>query len=211
MTEQRVSDADRERAAEHLRRAGGDGRLSVDELGDRVQLAYEAQTRGELERLLHDVEEGAPVARRADSGVVVRPGDGGSRWVVAIMGGATRAGRWRIASRCTVLNVMGGAELDLNDAELAADDVEITVFSLMGGAEIHLPEDLRVEISDIGIMGGNEIERGSPEAERHEGPVVRLKLISIMGGTSVRRGRKLPWRERREKRRHRERREERGR
>ena len=81
----------------------------------------------------------------------------------------------------------------------------------MGGSEIHVPEDLRVEISDLGIMGGNEIQRGAPEAERHDGPVVRLKLISIMGGTSVRRGRKLPWRERREKRRHRERREERGR
>ena len=29
MTEQRATDADRERAAEQLRRAGGDGRLTV--------------------------------------------------------------------------------------------------------------------------------------------------------------------------------------
>jgi len=201
MNEQRASDVDRERAAEHLRRAGGDGRLTVDELGDRVQLAYEAQSRGELERLLHDVEEDAPVARRAGSGVVVRPGEGGARWVVAIMSETKRAGRWRIASRCTVVNVMGGANLDLNDAELATDDVEITVFSLMGGSDIYLPADLRVEISDLGIMGGNEIERGAPEAERHDGPVVRLKLISIMGGANVRRGPRLTWRERRTKRR----------
>ncbi len=202
MSDQRASDADRERAAEQLRHAGGDGRLDLDELDERVQLAFEAQTRGDLEALLRDVEERGPVARpTASSGVVVRPGEGGSSWVVSIMSGATRSGRWRVARRCTVLNVMGGSDIDLNDAEFAADDVEITVFSFMGGTDIYLPEDLRVEISDIGIMGGNEIQRGAPEAERRDGPVVRLKLISIMGGTNVRRGPKLTWRERREKRR----------
>lgn len=87
--------------------------------------------------------------------------------------------------------------------------MEITVFSLIGGSDIYPPKDLRVEISDIGIMGGNEIQRGSPEAERHDGPAVRLRLISVMGSTNVRRGPKLTWRERREKRRHGERRERR--
>ncbi len=201
MSEQRASDADRERVAERLRGAGGDGRLTVDELDERVQLALEARTRGELDALLRDVDERGPLARRETAGgVVVRPGEGGARWVVSTMGGATRSGRWRVARRCTVLNVMGGSEIDLNDAELAGDDVEITVFSFMGGAEVYVPEDLRVEISDVGILGGNEIERSSPEAEDHDGPVVRLKLISIMGGTNVRRGPKLSWRERREKR-----------
>ncbi len=93
MTEQRASDADREQTVEHLRRAGGDGRLTVDELGDRVQLAYSAQSRGELERLVRDVEVLAPTVGRAGSGVVVRPGAGGARWVVAVMSGAARSGR----------------------------------------------------------------------------------------------------------------------
>jgi hypothetical protein len=48
------------------------------------------------------------------------------------------------------------------------------VFSLKGGSDIYLPEDLRVEISDIGVMGGNEIQRGAPKTERRDGPVVRL-------------------------------------
>jgi len=202
MADQRASDSERERAAERLRTAGGEGRLSVDELGERVQLAYEAQTRGELERLVRDVEESpTTVARPAGSGLSVRQGDGGARWVVAIMGGAARSGRWRVSPRCTVLNVMGGAEIDLNDAELAADDVQITILSLMGGSDVYVPENVRIEISDVGIMGGNEIERGTPEAEHADGPVVRLRLISIMGGTNVRRGPKLSWRERRERRR----------
>lgn len=130
MDDQRASDIERERAAERLRHASGDGRLTVDELGDRVQLAYEAQTRGELERLVRDVEESpATVARPAGSGLSVRPGEGGARWVVSIMSGAKRSGRWRVSPQCTVLNVMGGSDIDLNDAELAGDDVQITVLS----------------------------------------------------------------------------------
>ncbi len=203
MAEQRASDDDRERAADHLRRAGGAGRLSVDELGERVQLAYEARTRTQLAELLADVEEEhAPVVLSkpvAGSGLTVRPGPGGSRWVVSIMSGATRTGAWRVAERCTVLNVMGGSDVDLSGAELAGDEVTVTVFSLMGGGDVYVPEGVRVEVSDFGFMGGNDVE-ASPR-EPSSGPVIRLRLISIMGGSSVRRGSKAAWRERRRLRR----------
>src|SRR4051794_24777533 len=53
--EVRASDADRERAAELLRRAAGDGRLTVDELDERLDDAFAARTLGELERLVADV------------------------------------------------------------------------------------------------------------------------------------------------------------
>jgi hypothetical protein len=43
-----------------------------------------------------------------------------------------------------VINVMGGSDLDFNDAELAAERVELRIFSLMGGTDIHLPEGLNV-------------------------------------------------------------------
>ena len=210
MAEQRASDAERERAAEHLRRAGGDGRLTVDELDERVQQAYEARTRGELERLLDDVAEDAPLARRAapGSGVSVRPGPGGSRWVVSIMGGAKRAGHWRVAPSCTVLNVMGGSDVDFSQAEFAADRVDVTVFSFWGGADVYVPEDIRVEVTDVGIMGGNDVERGDPADAPPGGPVLHLKLISIMGGANVRRGSREAWRERRRLRRERRRAEE---
>src|SRR5215208_3864971 len=55
----RASDADRERTAEALRDAAGDGRLTVDELDERLHSAYEARTRAELERLLADISRPA--------------------------------------------------------------------------------------------------------------------------------------------------------
>ena len=115
------------------------------------------------------------------------------------MGGTDRKGWWRVGRRCLSLNIMGGADLDLNDAELADDVVELTVFSLMGGADIHVPDGLNVEVTDIAFMGGNDVTLGNPRPTPG-GPTLRLRLISIMGGTDVKRGRKLSRRERRAQR-----------
>ena len=189
LPELRASDADRERTADTLRRAAGVGRLTMDELDERLNAAYAARTRGELEKLVVDVvvadeEPDAPAHR-----MPVRRGEGGSKWLVAIMGGCDRKGRWRLSERVTCVNVMGGSDLDLNDAELAAEHVELTVFSLMGGADIRVPDGLNVEVSDFAFMGGNGVDIGDPLPDPG-GPVLRLRLISIMGGTDVKRGRK---------------------
>lgn len=202
--ELRASDADRERAADTLRGAAGVGRLTIDELDERLNAAYAARTRAELERLVADVvveEEPKPAHR-----MPVRPGEGGAKWLVAIMGGCDRRGRWRLGERVMSVNIMGGSDLDLNDAELAAEHVELTVFSLMGGADIYVPDGLNVEVSDFALMGGNGIDVGDPRPDPG-GPVLRLRLISIMGGTDVKRRRR---KSRAEKRAERERRKHLG-
>ena len=196
----RASDADRERTAQVLRRSGANGQLTVDELDERVEAAYAARTRGELERLVEDLVG----AREQAAGLPVRPSEGGTRWVVSVMGGSDRKGHWRVGPSVTVLNLMGGSNLDLNDAELAADVVEMRVYSLMGGSDIRVPEGLNVEVSEFAFMGGNDISQSTVRPD-HGGPLLRLKMISIMGGSSLRRGRRKSRAERRlerEQRRH---------
>lgn len=51
----RASDGDRERVVARLRRAVGDGRLTMDEFDERVQSVYAARTYGELEDLTADL------------------------------------------------------------------------------------------------------------------------------------------------------------
>ncbi len=51
----RASDAERERAADTLRRHHADGRLTTDELEERTERAYAATTLGELDRLFADL------------------------------------------------------------------------------------------------------------------------------------------------------------
>ncbi len=179
----RASDADRERAADALRTAAGDGRLTMEELAERLQLAYAARTRDDLERLVADVSVLAPAHR-----VPVRRGEGGARWLLAIMSGCDRRGRSRLAPRSTVVNVMGGADLDLNDAEFSDERTELRVFSLMGGADIHVPDGMNVEVSDFAFMGGNDVDLGDPRPDPG-GPVLHVRLFSVMGGTDVKRGR----------------------
>jgi hypothetical protein len=51
----RISDADREQVVEALRKHAGDGRLTVDELTQRMEQAYAAKTFGELEVVQRDL------------------------------------------------------------------------------------------------------------------------------------------------------------
>jgi uncharacterized protein DUF1707 len=51
----RASDADRDRVAAQLREHAGMGRLSVDELGERLDVVFAARTLGELEPPLADL------------------------------------------------------------------------------------------------------------------------------------------------------------
>jgi hypothetical protein len=192
LPELRASDADRERHAEVLRKAAGEGRLTMDELDERLTTVYESRTHSELRRLIADVvvpgDHTHPEAR--SKRMPVERGEGGANWLVAIMSGRERKGRWRVGSNLKVINIMGGSDLDLNDAILTDDVVTITVFALMGGADVRVPEGLNVELTDFAFMGGNGSDLGNEHPDPG-GPTLRLKIISIMGGTDVKRGRKL--------------------
>jgi hypothetical protein len=190
LPELRASDADRERVADRLRRAAGDGQLTMDELDARLHEAYTARTRGELEPLTADLQASAddrPVGVPESARYSVRRGDGGARWLVAIMGGCDRAGRWRLGARCTSLNIMGGSDLDLTQVELADDRVQLSVYSIMGGADIYVPHGLDVQVSEFAFMGGNSIDIADDRPPA-PGPVLHLRIFSLMGGTDVRRG-----------------------
>ena len=100
------------------------------------------------------------------------------------MGSGDRKGRWRIASRCTVVNVMGGADLDLRDALIDSAETVITVFSLMGGSDIVVPDGVEVELGGFALMGANDLELEGPRPQPGA-PVVRVRAFSLMGGTDV--------------------------
>jgi hypothetical protein len=202
----RASDDERERAADLLRDAMTSGRLSVDELDDRMQRVFRAQTRVELERLVNDVlaptDDPHPIATGANpaSSVArtpVRQGEDGTRRVLSILSGSERKGRWRLAASCSVVDVLGGSQLDLTAVELASDRVNLKVLSVLGGAEIILPMGLNLEISQFSILGGNEIDIGDEQPDPG-GPVVHLRLVSILGGVNVHRGPKLTRKQRKE-------------
>jgi len=201
LPELRASDADRERVVDVLRRAASDGQLTVEELEERIPSAYASSTRKELERLTADVSvEPLHDAATASAGAPsVREGPGGTRWVVAIMGGHDKRGRWRVAARMTALNIMGGSDIDLNDAELSSPMTTIDVYSFMGGGDVRVPHGVDVQVSNFALMGGNDVNLGD-EVAPPGAPRIHIRLVSIMGGTDVARGRKLTKEQRRRER-----------
>jgi Domain of unknown function (DUF1707)/Cell wall-active antibiotics response 4TMS YvqF len=174
----RASDAEREATVARLREAAAEGRLTVEELDERIDAAYAASTRAELEPLTADLPESV-----APSGRVERSG-GGTSFLLGLLGAGDRRGRWRVAEQVTVVNVLGGADLDLREATLAAPEVTIRVFSLLGGSDIIVPDDVHVELSSFALLGGDDLKLDRPEPPPGS-PVVHVRSFSILGGTDV--------------------------
>lgn len=184
----RASDADRERVAKILHDAMGEGRLTIDELDERLQSVYAAKTLGELVPLTADLPAGArqamPVPEPAMPPSNRVGGMPGSPVAVAVMSGFKRDGVWTVPRYFTALAFMGGGELDLTRANFAERECTISVFALMGGVEVIVPEDVTVRVTGFGVMGGFD-HKGS-----HEGPpgspVLTVTGFALMGGVDVR-------------------------
>src|SRR5690348_126450 len=104
----RVSDADREQAAEVLREAAGQGRISMDELDERLERAYAAKTYADLAPVTHDLPQPATALNPLSTAQVNRiGGTPRNKFSVAIMSGARRMGSWVLPQRYVSVAVMG--------------------------------------------------------------------------------------------------------
>lgn len=184
----RASDAEREAAVGQLNRAVGEGRLSMDEFSARLELAYAARTRGDLDPLLGDLPADAGAVLPAASGAAQVSGAGqagGTSWHVSPVGGVRHRGRWRVPRHTVSVTVLGGLDTDLGEAELAGPEVMITKVSVIGGVDVRVPPGIRVEVSNFAILGGRDIDADVPPAPN--APVLRIRSFAIIGGVKVRR------------------------
>jgi hypothetical protein len=177
----RAGDADRDRVAVALRDHLVAGRLTLDEFVERIELAHEAKTLAELEELQRDLPADTAVPASAPERQRRSP----QRWLIAVMAGTHRRRRWRLAARTIVVTVMGGAHLDLRQAELESTESEITIISVMGGCDVVVPEGIDVEVVGFALMGGKNV-RLSDARPLPGAPFIRIRVIAVMGGVSVR-------------------------
>jgi Domain of unknown function (DUF1707)/Cell wall-active antibiotics response 4TMS YvqF len=186
----RASDADRERVASVLREAAGDGRLSLDELDERLDAVFAAKTYAELEPITHDLpgtdanDVPAPSMAAAGSGRRYG-GEPTSHGAIAIMGGFSRKGDWVVPKDFNVFCFMGGGEIDLREARFSEPEVSIHVVAIMGGCEITVPEDATVRVTGIGIMGA--FDHAMTDTGFTGGPVITISGLAVMGAVDVKR------------------------
>jgi Domain of unknown function (DUF1707)/Cell wall-active antibiotics response 4TMS YvqF len=187
----RASDADRDRTAEVLRAAAGEGRLTLEELDERLHAAYTARTYAELQAVTKDLPGGAvaatATATAAGRAAGDRLGDGRvSRLAMSVMGGFSRKGSWTVPRRLAAISVMGGGTLDLRQARYADGEATINALAIMGGIDITVPEDAEVRVHGIGILGSFGGHRASGPG-RPGAPKIVINGMGIMGAVSVKR------------------------
>ncbi len=187
----RASDSDRERVAEALREAAAEGRLSLEELNDRLDQVFVARTYTELAQITADLPTtGVKQGVGRDSGhgsfgINRYGGEASDHSAVAILGGFSRKGSWVVPPVMSAVAIMGGGELDLREARFAERTVTIHVTAIMGGIEITVPDDARVEVNGIGIMGGFD-HRAAGEGGA-DGPTIIIDGLAFMGGVEIKR------------------------
>lgn len=182
--EVRASDAEREAVVEQLRVASVEGRLSLAELTDRTEAAYTASTHAELALLTQDLPAAGPGAfPAAQHG----PGSGPERrrrWFVGVMGDTKRRGAWRIDQELGAVAVMGDVLLDLREAEVRTDAVDITAVSVMGDVKIIVPDGVHVDLDGMAVMGDKRVDV-LEAAPGMNVPVVRVRAYAVMGDVKV--------------------------
>jgi hypothetical protein len=185
----RASDADREQVATVLSTAYAEGRLTLEEHDERVDQLMAAKTFDDLIPITRDlVVIGTPTAVAAPQPssrftIDTTAQNSQSDKMIAIFGGITRSGKWRVRKNIQALALFGGMDLDLRNAIFEAPVVEISGFWCFGGLDIKVPEGIDVRDQTAGVFGGTDIrDIGDPAPGA---PILVIKGMTLFGGVSV--------------------------
>ncbi len=184
--ELRVSDVERDQAIAVLQEHCVAGRLTFDELAQRVAAVYAARTKSSLNELLYDL----PLSPSPAAGAPTIPTSPSmrqfTRWTVAFMGSVTRRGRWRVGEQNVSVAIMASCELDLRQATLEGPDPQFRAVAIMGSTTIIVPEGVHVELSGFAPMGSLDSRvRDVPGQPDLAVTSIRVMGFALMGSIIV--------------------------
>ena len=147
-SELRASHDDRDRVVELLRVSAGDGRLSAEELDERLELAMTARTYGELAQLVSDLPAEGSVASLAPRAKdVVR--------IDTRSGQVRRVDRWVVPQRMEVRVTSGQVLLDFTQAVITQPTLKLDVDVRSGHVRLLTKPGIVVDTDDVAIRSGH--------------------------------------------------------
>ena len=150
--------------------------MTLEEFAHRLDLAFDARTRPELEALTSDLpgdsSELQPQKRR-------RP----KRFTGVAFGSVERKGRWRLPRFAALTVFFGDADIDLRTAEIGGRVVTITALLLFGNADFYVPTGVDIDIGGATVFGHHR-EHGDDEPTP-DAPLVRIRVYSLFGTSDV--------------------------
>jgi hypothetical protein len=168
----RASDDERDATIELLREAAAQGRLTFEELAERIEAASSAVMRAELVPLTADLP-GAPVAGPVEPAT-------GVRW----MGDIKRSGAWVVPPELDFRSYFGNIKLDFRDATITTDEIRVHAWAGFGNVDLLVPEGVEVEVQANPLIGKLKQEGGpaTPGAAR-----IILTGGAVLGDVKIRR------------------------
>ncbi|SHK46419.1 protein of unknown function [Pseudonocardia thermophila] len=181
----RISDADRERAAQRLHKALSEGRITLAELEERLEAVYAARYEADLVPPLADLPVEDTVVAPYSSVPVTPAGPP----VVLRSGMSTikRTGRWQVPARLRVQSGMGSAVLDFSEAVIGHPVVEIELALGAGSARILVPEGATADVTGVVATMGSVTSKVSEIRTPDSGPHFVVHGTLGMGSLKVRR------------------------
>ena len=166
----RVGDAERERAARVLRDHTVEGRLTLEEFGERLDEVFAAASEQELAAAFRELPDqpAAPPKARA--------------WLVTVLGSVQRRGRWTAPRRIFAFSFLGAPDFDFRQAF-----VRITSISLVGALTAIVPPAVDVELGGLALVGGNDL-LGTGQGKTRSvsgGPTLCIRSYALLGGARI--------------------------
>ena len=148
----RASHQDRDRVVEVLRVAAGDGRLTADELDQRLEAALTARTYADLAVLTTDLPAaGAPVPPAGAA--IPEPKDVGR--IECGSGSTKRDGRWVVPRRLDIRVSSGAVKLDFTEAIITQPSLQIDAEVRSGQLILVTKPGIAVDADEVEIRSGN--------------------------------------------------------
>jgi sugar phosphate isomerase/epimerase len=160
LPELRASHEDRNRVVDALRVAGGDGRLSAEELDARLESALNARTLGELARLTEDL----PIAPAPKEVLVVE--QHGGKYV--------QEGRWQVPARIELRTRECRVVLDFTHAVVTSNVVRIETDMVHGKLFIVSAPDIVIDTDGLALTYSKLKFRSTNAAAE---PRLRIELV----------------------------------
>lgn len=168
------SDSDRERAADLLQRACGDGRLTLEQFSQRVGAVWAAETHDELTLATADLAATPIVgsARTVDR-------------VITVFSDSKRRGRWRLrSSRLKVRTLFGATELDLREVLTDQDVIEIAGSCTFGDLKVIVPEGMEVDLTGMVVFSSRSMHL-APVPRVPGTPEIRIAVTTWFSSVEV--------------------------
>lgn len=155
----RASHADRDAVIEQLRVAAGDGRLTLEELEERIEQAQAARTYDDLRVLTSDLPGTLSLAV---------PGGGEVLELRTKHGSVQRTGHWVVPARIVASCGSGKVKIDFTEAVCSHREVLLEVTCGMGDIRLTVPRGWTVWTdtltTNMGTIRNKAGEPGHPDA-----------------------------------------------